>query len=243
MIMKKLYKCCCYTVVSLVIFSTAAQAGGGGLGVGATEYTQLDNKLQLIKQVQEAVQQTVTLIDQYKNMLLNTLSLPETIWKDATKDIVKLRNLLNSAESLTYGAAFDDEKFQAKFPGFCDSTQKNYAAYYKTLVENWQQYIRAALEVNHLEAKKIMDDQAFIEELKKAAESSQGQHQALQAGNQIGIYMAQQLSQLRMDMQRQIELQAEYAGTVQQSSTDAHTAAKEAIGEWKELSKPQNFLP
>lgn len=239
--MNKFYKHLHYAMASLLIFSTAAQAGGGAISGGATEYTQIANKLQLIKQVQEAVQQTVTLIDQYKNMLLNTLSLPETIWKDATKDIVKLRNLLNSAESLTYGAAFDDEKFQAKFPGFCDSTQKNYAAYYKTLVENWQKYIRAALEVNHLEAKKIMDDQAFIEELKKATESSQGQHQALQAGNQIAIYMAQQLSQLRMDMQRQIELQAEYAGTVQQSSTDTHTAAKEAIGEWKEPPEPKDF--
>ena len=224
------------TLLAGLSAGAVAFAGGGGVPTGALETTQLVNKAQLIKQVEEAMQQTTHLLNQYENMVLNTQKLSSTLWDDAAGELTKLRNLLSTIEGLTFGASFDDEKYEAKYPGYRDSTETDYAEYYKEQVAYWHAYYRAALAANNMAIQNILDDQAFINELNKASKNgAQGQMQMLQAANQISIFMAQQLSKLRMDMQRQIESQATHALTVQQQAADEESSMEAAIGTWKDM--------
>lgn len=215
-------------------------AGGGG-PAGALESTQLVNKAQLIKQVAEAVEQTVTQIKQYENMLLNTLKLGKATWADATKDLVKLRNLLQSAESLTFALSFDSEKFDTRYPGYRSISDIDYPTFYKNKTADWQSYYRAAMEANHLEAKRILDEQAFLNELHNAANNAVGQNQMIQAANQIAVYMAQQMTQLRLDLHRQIESQSTYMLDHKQNEVDEQVAWEEAVGTWRKPSTGKSY--
>lgn len=229
----------------IVLLVSSACFGGGGGGVvkgGATEMTQLANKAQLVEQVRQAVQQTQQLISQYQNMLQNTLQLPQNIWNDITGELSGLQNLLSSAQSLSFGAVLDHEKFTLVHPGYRDSgSTQNYAQLYKDRMGAWQKYWEAAMKANNMSVESIKNSQSLIKLLNDAAKSSEGQHQALQAANQISIYMAQQLSELRMDMQRQIDTQAKYALNEQQERADEQAAYETAIGTWQKQTAPKKY--
>jgi P-type conjugative transfer protein TrbJ len=237
-------------VVAVVFMSqaTAAFAGGGASG-GALESTQLLNKAELIKQVAEEVQSKLELIKQYQNMLQNTMQLPQEIWSEATGVLSNLQNLLSSAESLSLGAAFDFEKFKLKFPGYRDlqailegeEEPIDFSEEYKGRVENWQRYAEGVLETNNMVFEDINDKQEVIEKLQQASTNSEGQMQALQAGNQIATFMVQQLTQMRTDIARQIDLQTEIANNEEQAKTDEDTAIEQALGTWKTQSPGKEY--
>jgi P-type conjugative transfer protein TrbJ len=210
----------------------AVFAGGGGLSGGALESTQLLNKAELIKQVSEAVKQTQELILQYENMLLNTLQLPMSIWNDVTGTLSELQNLLNSAKSLTFGAALDFEKFTQQHPGFRTSLEDetDFSKEYKKRIDNWQKYQEGVLKANQVAVESVKDNASLIKQLHEASKSSEGQMQALQAGNQIASFMAQELDALRLDLARQIDLQSEWAQNEQQERTDETAAFEAALG-------------
>lgn len=232
-------------ILSIAIFFTwnagRAFAGGGGATGGALEITQIANKVQLVKQVAEAVTQTATQLKQYQNMLLNTLKLDKSTWLDVTKDLQKLRNLYQSAESLTFALSFDSEKFNTRYPGYRSFENINYPTLYKDRVSEWQKYYRAAMEANQMEAKRLLDEQEFLQELHEAANSAEGQVQMVQAGNQIAMYMAQQMTQLRLDMQRQNESQMTYMGNQKQDSIDEQAAWEKSIGKRKSTTPGESF--
>lgn len=231
----------CGVLFAAAIWNADCAFAGGGSAGRATEMTQLANKAQLIKQVAQSIEQTATLLKQYENMLLNTEKLESDTWSDATNDLVKLRNLLQSAESLTFGLSFDSEKFNTRYPGYRTEVETDYSTLYKDRVVDWQKYYLAALEVNQLEAKRIIDQQAFLGELHAAASSAVGQNQLIQAGNQIAVYMAQQMTQLRLDMQRQIESQSTYMLDHKQGEADDHSAFEAAVGTWKKPSTGKSY--
>lgn len=215
-----------------------AYAGGGTKPVAALELTQLANKAQLVKQVAEAIKQTEAQLKQYQNMLLNTAKLDSSTWKDASKELERLRNLLKSAESLTFSLSFDAEKYETRYPGYSTVRGIDYPAFYKERAEEWTKYYKAAMEVNHLEVKRIFEEQAFLNELHSASNSAVGQNQLLQAGNQIAVHMGQQMTQLRLDINRQIESQTNYMMNAKQDETHEQVAWEEAIGTWKEDPTP-----
>lgn len=218
-----------------------AYAGGGGPSVSALESTQLANKAQLVKQVAEAIKQTEAQLKQFQNMLLNTAKLDSSTWKDASKEVERLRNLLKSAESLTFSLSFDAEKYDTRYPGYRSIAGIDYPAFYKERAADWTKYYKAAMEVNHLEAKQIFEDQAFLKALHDASNSAVGQNQMLQAGNQIAVYMAQQMSQLRLDVSRQIESQNNFMMNSKQDETDEQAAMEAAIGTWKEQRPAKGY--
>jgi|GEM_PF-4204904 len=228
----------------LAVLAVTVCYGGGGGGVtgGATEMTQLANKSQLIEQVRQAVKQTQHLLEQYQNMLQNTQQLPQNIWKDITGELTVLQNLLSSAKSLTFGASLDHEKYTKQHPGYRESDKtQDYSQLYKDRMDYWQKYWEAVFKANQMTVETIKDQQSLIQQLNEAAKSSVGQHQALQAANQIAIYMAQQLSELRMDMQRQMDSQAEFAMNEQQERVDEQAAMEAAIGTWETGSSPKKY--
>jgi P-type conjugative transfer protein TrbJ len=230
--MKKAFAVLLILSLSVLLNAPAVFAGGGGMTGGALETTQLLNKAELVKQVAEAVKQTQELILQYENMLQNTLQLPMSIWNDVTGAMSELQNLLNSAKSLTFGAALDFEKFTKQHPGFRTSLEDgmDFSKEYKKRIGNWQEYQEGVLKANQIAVEDVKDNAALIKRLHEASKSSVGQMQALQAGNQIAAFMAQELDALRLDMARQIDLHSEWAQNEQQERTDETAAFEKALG-------------
>lgn len=232
-----------FIMLFLALPTCALAGGGGGMSGGALEMTQLENKAQLIDQLREQVQQTQQLIQQYQNMIQNTLALPENIWKDASGQLEKLRNLMESAGSLSFGVGFDLEKFIFKHPGYTEEHKDEKGSpmtdpeAYKSRVDSWEAYWRANAEANNLSWENVQDRAGLIEELNNAAKSSEGQHQALQAGNQIATFMAQELSDLHADTVRMADSIREFAQNEQQERTDEQAAYEKAIGTWKAPSQ------
>lgn len=229
-------------VLVLLLAPCAYAGGGGGMSGGALEMTQLENKAQLIDQLREQVQQTQSLIQQYQNMLQNTLALPEQIWKDATGQLEKLRNMMESAGSLSLGAGFDLEKFILQHPGYADRKNdkgepEKHPESFKKRVGAWEKFWQGVAKANGLSWEQTRDRAGLIEQLNAAAQSSEGQHQALQAGNQIATYMAQELTNLHSDVIRMIDAQREFAQNEQQERTEEQAAYEKAIGTWKAPSQ------
>jgi P-type conjugative transfer protein TrbJ len=230
-------------IFSILLFgSKDIVLAGGGMTGGALETTQLLNKAELIKQVAEAVKQTQELILQYENMLLNTLQLPMSIWNDVTGTLSELQNLLASVKSLTFGAALDFEKFIQQHPGFRKTLEEgmDFSKEYKKRIDKWQEYQEGVLKANQIAVESVKDNAALIKQLHEASKSSEGQMQALQAGNQIAAFMAQELDALRLDMARQIDLQSEWAQNEQQERTDEQAAFEMALGT---VEKNPNYRP
>jgi P-type conjugative transfer protein TrbJ len=165
-------------------------------------------------------------------MLLNTLQLPVSIWNDVTGTLSELQNLLDSAKSLTFGAALDFEKFIQQHPGFRLSLDdgSDFSKEYKKRIDKWQEYQEGALKANRVAVESVKDNASLIKRLHEASKSSEGQMQALQAGNQIAAFMAQELDALRLDIARQIDLQSEWAQNEQQERTDETAAFEMALG-------------
>jgi P-type conjugative transfer protein TrbJ len=232
--------------ILMLSICSVASAGGGGMSGGALESTQLLNKAELIKEVAEAVKQTQELINQYQNMLQNTLQLPLSIWQDVTGTITELQNLYGSFKSLSLASAFDFEKFKIQHPGYRDVTNSptadiDFSQIYKERVAQLDEYAAGVLEANNMEVQNVKDSQSTIKQLNEASKSSVGQMQALQAGNQIATFMAQELAELRIDMARQIDLQTEIALNEQQERTDEEAAFEQAISTWKPLTPGKKF--
>jgi P-type conjugative transfer protein TrbJ len=229
-----------FLIIAAAICNVSLAFAGGGMSGGALETTQLANKAQLIKQVAEAVEQTQQLIHQYQNMLQNTLQLPMSIWNDVTKTFTDLQNLMNSAQSLSLGAAFDFDKFKIQHPGYRELVENaiDFAKLYRDRVNQWQDFAKVTLQANNMAVSDIKDDQQVIKKLHDQSRDSIGQMQALQAGNEIATFMSQEIAKMRMDMARQIDLQTEVAQNEEQIRADEQAAFENAVGTWKEDSTP-----
>jgi P-type conjugative transfer protein TrbJ len=222
-------------------FSTAALAGGGASG-GALETTQLVNKAELLKQTAEQGRQTLTQVNQYMNMIQNTLQLPQSIWSDVMGTFGKLQNLMKTAQSISLSGAFDFEKFKLDFPGVRDL--EDFVDFSKVLKDQAAEvntYAQGVLEANGMGVQDIADDQAIIEQLHEASKTSDGQMKALQAGNQIATFGLQILDKTRFELLRMNELQTKWMMDERQKENDRHQALEQAIGKWHEISPPKSF--
>jgi P-type conjugative transfer protein TrbJ len=225
-------------ILVLMISMPHIAYAGGGMSGGALETTQLINKAELLKQTEEQVQQTATQMNQYMNMLQNTLQLPENIWKDAMGVFSKLQNLMKTAQSLSMSVAFDAEKFNIQFPGFREEEIEDFVKIHKDNSEMIKEQSRGILEANSLAVKDIEDDQSVIERLNEASKTSDGQMKALQAGNQIAVFGVQLLEKMRSDTLRLIEVETAARQDKQQEKDDEIKAMEQAVGTWREPSPP-----
>ena len=218
---------------------TPAYAGGGALTGGSTEITQLANKAQLIKSLAEQVAQTKKMIDQYLNMLQNTIQLPAKVWADATNQLNSLKSIVQKGSALSFAAAMDETLFKKLHPGY--KAPEKFVENYKERVNNWTQYYKNVLKANGVRYDELEKEKNLVEQMKSLAGNTEGQHQALQAGNMIAAHMVEQLRQLRADMLRQIDAQAQFAENEQQERTEEIAAIEKAIGTWQDMTPSKGY--
>lgn len=174
------------------------------MGGGATEMTQLANNSELgsilgqeVEQISNQVEMITNQLNQYKEMIKQGLKLPTSFINDVTGQLQSLQRAVQQTTGLyqSYGS-------------FADSLRRMLDAPLSgNALENAVTRSRQATATLDAIAHKIDEtirqierDNEVIEQLHERSASAGGQMQALQAGNEISIAIAQEINKLRNDI-------------------------------------------
>jgi len=217
------------TVLCIALAGYGGAAGASGAIAGATEPTQILNNLQLVASYAEHAEQTVTQINQYQTMLRNLMQLTpsgalnqaaQKLWSDQNMASAfnSLRRIVIAGQSTSYTLANIDSNFRTMHPGY--GTVVDFQHAYRDWSDNALDSVKNALTLVTAHADDFESEAGMVSQLATRSQTAQGQLQALQAGNDIGVAMVGQMQKLRQLQMAQMQAQNAYIGA-QQSENDA----------------------
>jgi len=208
-------------VVAALLAATLGfpQTAHAGVGLFATEITQLLNHIELIDQYIQQVQMVETGFQQYENMLTHTLNIPNQLFGPIQNDLVQLAGVVNGGQAIAYSMANLDGTFRQRFPGY-GVISRNYGQQYQVWGQTSLDSILGALKAAGLQHSQMQNEQSVIDGLRTMSQSSQGRMQAIQVGNQVAEQQVEQLMKLRELMLADMQSKAGYQSTeIQQKLT------------------------
>lgn len=234
----KLIKGITAAVIASVVVFTPQRAEA----VYATEFTQLANNFELVKQLEQQMALVQQAIRQYQNLLTNTNPLGNQTWGNALAEMRKLNSLLGQAKSLSFTAGNLDGQFAQKYGDYGSyvSSQIGDAELmrkYQQWSEDTNSSVLTTLKAAGLETEQIEGaEDSYLRHLQQLSETSEGRMQALQISNQIAIQLARQMQKLRQLMLVQMQLQANFI----QQQIDREAAQSAA---WRNFAKKPQVSP
>src|SRR5260370_10322825 len=203
-------------VVLLLSAPLAPPVHAGGVGVFATEPTQLLNNIQLLKQSFTQLQQLQTQLQQYENMVRNSTVAPTQVFGDVMNDLNRLAQVVQTGQALSYSMANLDSQFRTTFPGYTLPGNGNFAHQYKNCSQATLDTQRSTLAAAGLQGSQLQSEQSVLDALQQMSRSSSGRLEAIQIGNQISEQQVEQLMKLRQLMIADLQSkQAFHAAQVQ----------------------------
>jgi P-type conjugative transfer protein TrbJ len=189
-------------VTVLAVLAAAPLPAQSQLAVTCVNCSTIWNQLlEYGKQVQQLatlLQSYQTQLQQYANMVTNTLALPQQLWGQVQSDIMQVRNLSNAASLLSGNAGSIVTRLQSA------SAYANQAASLGNIagqLTTWQQTIGNSVstlgKTLGLQQNQQGSDAALLASLEQHSQSAQGQMQAMQAGNELAHATAVQLQQIQ----------------------------------------------
>lgn len=217
--------------VSALTLVLASNAYAGAV-VGATEFTQIANNLQLLASYGEQAQQTVHQFNTYQKMLQNLKqSVPSVLldqqalnlWnsQNMTQTFRNLRTIVQNGQQVSYSLATQDQLFKRLHPGY--GSAFNSKDSYRDWSDNTHAAVNNALAVSSVQADSIDSEQDMIRELQSRSQSADGQLMMMKAGNDIGVAMIGQMQQLRQLQMAQMTAQGQFM----QSQASMQDASKQ----------------
>ncbi len=211
-----------------------------GAVVGATEFTQIANNMELAASYSEQLQHTihqqemiVNQLNAYRTQLQNTKKLDGLNWENATGVLNQLANNAKRTNGLAYVFATEDETFKALHKDYGEFVKQEYKT--ADLAEVYRQWSKFNSEAATRAAKAAgiaLDDarseEARIKALKAAGGSSEGQMQAIMAGNALSAELLDQMRVLKELTAQQIDAQARYQ-LIEQERASHDTAFDAAV--------------
>ena len=222
----------CLTATAIGLHALSAQgAWAGPVTGGASEWTQLMNNAELVTLVSKETQnvalnseqlltQVETLRTQlaaYENMVLNTLNLPETIWRDVEASLQQLHGAMSEAKSLAFDGGKLDQMLRSGLltdPLYEISglSQGEFEGRY----DQWEQLSSSALESTlsaaRMTVKDIETEAKLLDRIQQQGKTVRGQVEAIQVGNELAASVAHQLTKLRSITAAQNEQTAIFQG-------------------------------
>lgn len=184
------------TVAALVaaMSISTAQAGGGGIGGGATEWTQLANNAELVAIYSSEIQQVAQQLQMIQNMVQNTNQLPIQMWSSVESQLVSLVNAITSVNGVVNATEDALAMTQQQFGnGGILSNHENRLRSWNQGVNN---QIGTALQNMGMNAGQFRTRQQALSQIQSASQSATGRMQVLQAGNQIAGLMVNEMQSL-----------------------------------------------
>ena len=114
----------------MIVTATAipTEAHAGGVGLFATEYTQLLNYAELVGQLEKQVMMVENQMTQIADMAKRGITISNQLFGTVESDIVNLNRIMNTGQSLAYTLSNMDGTFRLRFPGYVSTT--NYGQQY-----------------------------------------------------------------------------------------------------------------
>jgi len=204
-------------LAAMLIFcatANAALAGGGGLTGGATEMTQIANNAELATQVGQLAQQINNQIKMINDMITNTLTMPDQLFRDVKQVYGSVKSIINKTQGLAYNLSNIDEEMKRRFKSYSDlsklTTVEDFSSEYRKIVETQTETVRTTMEAIGVSFEELVrDDTSALQELQRKASSAQGRNELIQGTNQLLGFLAEDALRLR---QLQM-MQAQMAGT------------------------------
>jgi P-type conjugative transfer protein TrbJ len=231
------------------------EAGGGGLNGGATEFTQLDNKLYLGKQVSQLneslsheIEQIANQIEQISNqlamindMIHNTAELPFNLSARIANSVGRIIGVYNRVDGLLANLANLDDEFYSRFYSATDSVArgsnygwtKNYAQEYYNLSLAMGKKAKDISSSLNVTAEDINDSSRLLGDLSQSAAGAEGRNAILQAGNDLMSFMGGELIKIRALQAEQTKTYLTYAErywTLEDSTADL---VKKDLEKWQ----------
>ncbi|MGD9887862.1 MAG: P-type conjugative transfer protein TrbJ [Halothiobacillaceae bacterium] len=214
----------------------AAYAGGGApaVPVDATEITQLANNLELAasvakeaEQVSNQLLQIQNQIQAYKDMVTNTLNIPNQIWAQADGLLNQLVGIVNQGQALAFSATNINDLFKLKYPGY--TPPQDFGAAYRDISDETLKVARDAAYSAGLQMEDLVSEESVMKALETQSKSAKGRMQAIEAGNAIALAQVQQTRKLRAIQAEQLKAQSAYTAGEEQKKVNEEMLIKETL--------------
>lgn len=173
-----------------------------------TEYTQLFNKLQLVKQLE-------TQARQLQQMLTNASRVGQSEWGETYAKLQQAQQLFNESKALVHNALNLEQQFRSKYAGYQQyvqqqPTRQQMAQKYAQWSEESRDNVLKTLKAAGIQSNSLAYDQAVMQRLQNMSQSAEGHMQALQVGHMMAAQQVRQIQELRQLLTLQLQMQANY---------------------------------
>ncbi|MDR2176328.1 MAG: hypothetical protein LBO82_10400 [Synergistaceae bacterium] len=151
-------------------------------------------------------------------------ALKDVVSKDITAEMTLLYTAIIAADN----NIFDSSVPRYRTPG--EGQTIRFSEVYATRVGEWQNYaLLYAITANNTQTSDATSVQTTIKALHDASLAARGYRQLLQSRHQTAIFMDQEISKLRTDIQRQIAVETWIAVNERQERADRQAAFDQAV--------------
>jgi P-type conjugative transfer protein TrbJ len=196
----------------------------------SSELTQLQNYLQLVATLAKQAALLEQAITQTGLMVQNVTPLSKPSYGNGEADLQALQNLIAQTNALSYASANLDTAVNARFQTYqayaaSPQTSTGFAAKYQQWSQDMEASVLTTLKAAQTQANTINgSEQQTVSQLKAQSSAAEGQLQALQTGNAIGVEAIAQVQKLRQLLLTDLQLKANAAG----ASADKDAAQRAA---------------
>jgi len=164
----------------------------------------------------DAARELQVQLNQYQNMIVNTISLRDPILAPIGNTFRSLYQVYWQGQSLMWRAQNMDQQFNYMYPGYesylysVGQGGQTFSQKYRTWSERNNEGIINSARVSGMTVQSGEDTAALLQRMALQSSSAEGQVQAVQAGNQIATLQVQELLKLQAMIDAQIKMQANY---------------------------------
>ncbi len=171
--------------------------------------TYSENVQQTMQQVR-LVQQT---IEVYKNMVVNTISLPFSVANAVKGDMMSMVRLINSLDSTIADLNTLNAVYTSSYPHWRGAKKLTDPKQYQEKWEDWSKRVddatKVAFKVSGSQLKDMADDSTALEaHISDLLSTPAGRKQAIEAGNHLAALQIQEARKLRALIATHIQQQA-----------------------------------
>jgi len=217
------------TVVVFTVTAVCPPPARAGVGLFATEITQLLNHVELIDQYVEQVQMVGNQLTQIQNMIRNTTVNPSQVFGSVAQDLQTLANAVQGANALAYSMGNLDAQFTQRFPGY-QAVGTNYGAQYSQWTSTAMATITSTLRGMGLQSSQLQNEQTILNALRIRSENPIGMSDTVAAGNQIAEQQVEQMQKLREMMLLDLESKQAYQAAELQDQMSTHANMDKMFG-------------
>jgi hypothetical protein len=112
---------------------------------------------------------------------------------------------------------------------------------YKDMMSKWRRYSEAFIEANNSQALETETNAKSVTSMKDAIFSNSVYRKSMQVRNQVNLFASQEVSNIRLDIARQVDARTKFALTLQRTRTDRQAAFERSVGTWQQTVSSAQF--